>query len=144
VSAGRIDGLWLPLLPEVLASPLFGHGLASILWSDAMQVAEVDPIRVIGATHPHNAYLETLLDMGVVGLALLGAYYLHVWRAFRALGADPALDARLRGFFQGAAAGLAALLAVAVFDSSLAPRAEQAYLWLAIGLMYGVRARRAA
>jgi O-antigen ligase len=144
VSAGRIDGLWLPLLPEVLASPLFGHGLASILWSDAMQVAEVDPTRVIGATHPHNAYLETLLDMGLVGLALLGAYYLHVWRGFRALGADPALDARLAGFFQGAAAALAALLAVAVFDSSLAPRAEQAYLWLAIGLLYGVRARRRA
>jgi O-antigen ligase len=142
VSAGRIDGLWLPLLPGVLASPLFGHGLASILWSDVMHLAEARGASVIGATHPHNAYLETLLDMGLAGLVLLGAFYLHVWRGLRALGADAALDPLLRGFFQGAAAGLAALLAVAVADSSLAPRAEQVYLWLAIGLMYGVRARR--
>lgn len=139
VSAGRLDGLWLPLLPVVLESPVFGHGLASILWSEPMQVAAVDPTRVIGATHPHNAYLEALLDVGLLGLALLLAYFAHVYRGLRALGADAALDARLAGFFQGAAAGLAALLAVAFFDSSLAPRAEQAYLWLAIGLMYGVR-----
>jgi O-antigen ligase len=144
VSAGRIDGLWLPLLPEFLRSPLFGHGRASILWSDVMHLAETGEAGVIGTTHPHNAYLETLLDMGLAGLALLGAYYLHVWRGFRALGAEPALEPRLAGFFQGAAVALVALLAVAVFASSLAPRAEQAYLWLAIGLMYGVRARRAA
>ena len=144
VSAGRIEGLWLPLLPEFLRSPLFGHGLASILWSDVMHLAEAGEAGVIGSTHPHNAYLETLLDMGLAGLALLGAYYLHVWRGLHALGADASLDPRLAGFFQGAAAGLAALLAVAVVDSSLAPRVEQVYLWLAIGLMYGVRARRAA
>lgn len=144
VSAGRIEGLWLPLFPDVLRSPLYGSGLGSILWSDAMHAAQAGDPRVIGATHPHNAYLETLLDMGVVGLALLGAYYLHVWRGFRALGADPALNPAMRGFFQGAAAALAALLAIAVFDSSLAPRAEQAYLWFAIGLLYGVRARRRA
>jgi O-antigen ligase len=142
VSAGRIDGLWLPLLPEVLASPLFGRGLGAILWSDAMHLAQAGGAGVIGATHPHNAYLETLLDMGLAGLALLGAYYLHVWRGLRALAADAALDPLLRGFFQGAAAGLVALLAVAVTDSSLAPRSEQVYLWLAIGLMYGVQARR--
>jgi O-antigen ligase len=139
VSAGRLDGLWLPLLPVVLDSPVFGHGLASILWSEPMQVAAIDPTRVIGATHPHNAYLEALLDVGLAGLALLLAYFLHAYRGLRALGADAALEPRLAGFFQGAAAGLAALLAVAFFDSSLAPRAEQVYLWFAIGMMYGVR-----
>lgn len=144
VSAGRIEGLWLPLLPAVLESPVVGHGLASILWSDAMHVAAVDPTQVIGATHPHNAYLEALLDMGVAGLALLLAYFLHVYRRLRALAADAALRPELRGFLQGAAAGLAALLISWVADSSLAPRAEQTYLWFAIGMMYGVRARRRA
>jgi O-antigen ligase len=139
VSAGRLEGLWLPLLPVVLESPVFGHGLGSILWSEPMRTAAIDPTRVIGATHPHNAYLEALLDVGGAGLALLLAYFLHAYRGLRALGADAALEAPLAGFFQGAAAGLAALLAVAFFDSSLAPRAEQAYLWFAIGLMYGVR-----
>ena len=36
--------------------------------------------------HPHNAYLEAVLDMGFIGLALLLAYYWHVWKGFRALG----------------------------------------------------------
>ena len=139
VSAGRIDGLWLPLLPDVLRSPLTGSGLGSILWSGAMHDAQAGVPGIIGATHPHNAYLEALLDMGVIGLALLCAYWLHAWRGLRALAADASVDPALRGFFQGAAAGLAALLAIAVADSSLAPRAEQVYLWLAIGFMYGLR-----
>jgi O-antigen ligase len=142
ISAGRIDGLWLPLLPEVLRSPIFGSGLGSILWSDAMHAAQAGDPRIIGATHPHNAYLEALLNMGVAGLALLGAYFLHVWRGFRVLAADAALSPEMRGFYQGAAAGLVALLISWSVDSSLTPRTEQTYLWLAIGLMYGVRARR--
>jgi len=139
VSAGRIDGLWLPLLPDLLRSPLYGSGLGSILWSGAMLDAQAGAPGIIAATHPHNAYLEALLDMGLLGLGLLCAYYLHVWRCLRALAADASLNPTLRGFFQGAAAGLVALLAVAVADSSLAPRSEQAYLWLAIGLMLGCR-----
>jgi O-antigen ligase len=59
-----------------------------------MQVAAIDPTRVIGATHPHNAYLEALLDAGLAGLALLLAYFLHAYRGLRALGADAALEPR--------------------------------------------------
>ena len=33
VSAGRIEGIWLPLPPETLDSPLWGNGLDSIMWS---------------------------------------------------------------------------------------------------------------
>ena len=66
VSAGRIDGIWLPLLPEMLKSPLWGQGLGSIMWSFPMQI---DAMLVVG--HPHNAFLETVLDMGLIGLGLL-------------------------------------------------------------------------
>jgi hypothetical protein len=81
-----------------------------------------------------------LLDMGVVGLALLLAYFAHVWKGFRALSADPALSPTLRGFYLGAAAGLACLLISYATDSSLTPGPEQSFLWLAIGMMYGQRA----
>jgi hypothetical protein len=142
ISAGRIDGLWLPLLPEFLKSPLWGNGLGSILWSGAMRSANPDV--VLGATTPHSAYLQALLDMGIVGLVLLCAYFAHVWAGFRALAADGTLSPLMRGFFQGAAAGLAGFLAAGVAGSSLTPAAEQSYLWLAIGMMYGLRARRGA
>ncbi len=141
ISAGRVDGLWLPLLPEVVRHPLFGNGISSILWSEAMRRGAGQG--VIPATHPHNAYLEALLDMGVIGTLLLCAYFVHVFRGLRELSKHPGLEPALRGFFQGAAAGLIGMLVSDFTDSSLAPRPEQAFLWLAIGMMYGECARRA-
>ena len=138
ISAGRIEHIWLPLLPEIQKSPIFGQGLSSILWSDPMRRGAGVLILAVG--HPHNAYLGALLDMGIVGLLLLCAYFVHVWRSFRALSLDPAVSPTLRGFYAGAVAGLASLLISYITDSSLTPGPEQAFLWLAIGMMYGQRA----
>jgi O-antigen ligase len=137
VSAGRIEGIWLPLLPEVLKSPLWGHGLGSIMWSTPMLSGGM-----LTVGHAHNAYLEALLDMGLIGLGLLLVYFWHVWQGFRKLGSNSYLSAELRGFFQGATAALLAFLVTGMAGSSLRPTGEFAYLWLAIGVMYGVLARR--
>jgi O-antigen ligase len=142
ISAGRVDLIWLPLLPDVLSSPIYGHGLGSIIWSEAMRKGAGVTILAVG--HPHNAYLQALLDMGIVGLILVCAYFVHVWNGFRALSADPTLSPTLRGFYLGAAAGLASLLLSYVTDSSLLPRPEQVFLWVAIGMMYGQRNRKPA
>jgi O-antigen ligase len=139
ISAGRIDGLWLPLLPEIWRSPIYGNGHGSILWSEAMRLG--GGTHVIPVSHPHNAYLEAVLDMGIAGMILIGAYFAHVWKGFRALSVAPSLSPVLRGFYLGAMAGLASFLIAGVTDSSLKPRPEQAFLWLAIGMMYGQRAR---
>jgi O-antigen ligase len=140
ISAGRIDGLWLPLLPEVLGSPILGHGLGSIIWSEAMRKGA--GVTILAVTHPHNAYLEALLDMGVVGLVVLCAYFVHVWKGFASLSVDPEVSPVMRGFFLGAMAGLASFLIAAATDSSLTPKPEQVFLWLAIGMMYGQLARK--
>lgn len=132
ISAGRVDEIWTPLMPELLKSPLWGNGLASTLWSDATRSGRIP---LVG--HPHNAYLATLLDMGVLGLVLLGAFYVHVWKGFRAMRADVTLSRTQRGFFTGAAVGLAVFLVAGFTGSSLTPAPEQFYLWLAIGMMYG-------
>jgi O-antigen ligase len=139
VSADRIDGIWLPLLPELWKSPLWGNGLNSILWSFPMQTGAMLPVG-----HPHNAYLEAMLDMGIVGLGLALAYFAHVWKGFRALSKDAALSREMRAFFQGAIACLCAFFVTCMVGGSLRPEAEAAYLWIAIGLMYGMLARRPA
>jgi O-antigen ligase len=139
VSADRINGLWLPLLPELWKSPLWGNGLNSILWSFPMQNGVIDPVG-----HPHNAYLEAMLDMGIVGLGLTLAYFAHVWKGFRALSKDAALSPEMRALFQGATACLCAFFLTCLVGGSLRPGAEAAYLWIAIGLMYGMLARRPA
>lgn len=141
ISAGRIEGIWLPLLPDVLRSPVFGDGLGSILWSEAMRTGV--GVSILGVAQAHNAYLETVLDMGIIGLIFVCAYFVHVFRGFRALGVDPALSPSLRGFYRGAAAGLASFLVAGIVGSYLTPRPEQIFLWLAIGMMYGQRARKA-
>jgi hypothetical protein len=139
VSAGRIEGIWLPLLPETLKSPIWGNGLDSIMWAEPMHSRAME---FVG--HPHNAYLEALLDMGLVGLALLVAFYWHVWKGFRALGSNPYLSPVTRGFFQGACAALIAFLIAGMSGGSLRPSPENVLLWVAIGMMFGLAARKPA
>lgn len=137
VSAGRVSGIWTPLVPDLLQSPIWGHGLESILWSHGMRGGHMLPV-----THPHSAYLQAVLDIGLVGLALLLAFWLgHVWKGFRRLAAEPALSPELGGFFEGAAAGLLAVMVANVAGSSFFPVPEQSFTWLAVGLMYGLRQR---
>ena len=132
ISAGRVNDIWLPLLPEILRSPIVGNGLSSIAWSEAMHAGIILTTR-----HAHNAYLNATLDMGLLGLILLCAYFFHVWKGFRRLSADPAIDPLLRGFYAGAAAGLVSFMLAGFFGSRLTPCTEQIFLWLAIGMMYG-------
>lgn len=139
MTAGRWNNIWLPIFDELANSPLWGNGLHSILWAEPMRSGQM--FRV---THPHSAYLEVLLDMGLIGFALLCGYFLKVWKGFRALSRDQALSPELRGFFQGAAAGLIALAIANIAGSTLYPAVEQVYLWMAIGVMYGLRLRRPA
>jgi O-antigen ligase len=137
VSAGRVSGIWMPLLPDVLASPVWGHGLQSILWSSGMRGGHM-----LSVTHPHSAFLQAVLDTGVVGLLLLLAFWFgHVWKGFRRLAREPSLTPELRGFFEGAAAGLLAVTVANVAGSSFFPVPEQSFTWLAVGLMYGLRQR---
>ncbi len=134
ISSGRVDEIWLPLLPELLRHPIFGNGLGAIAWSEPMRAGTMQTVG-----HAHNAYLNAAIDMGLLGLILLCAFFLHVWRGFRRLSTDPTVTPTLRGFYAGAAAGLVSFLLAGFFGSSLTPRPEQFFLWLAIGLMYGQR-----
>ena len=137
VSAGRIDEIWLPLMPELLNSPPWGNGLDATMWSHAIWSEAM-----LVVTHPHNAYLQAILDMGVIGLGLLLAYYFHVYRRLRDLGSNAYLSPTLRGLYQGGVAALACFLVTGFTGSTLRPTPEFAYLWLVIGMMYGQLARK--
>jgi O-antigen ligase len=137
VSAGRIDEIWGPLaMSDIWKSPIWGNGLDSITWADAAWNGTM-----LLVTHPHNAYLQAYLDMGLLGLALTLAYFWHVWKGLLSLGSNAYLSPTLRGFFQGAVAGLLCFLLTGMAGSSLRPIPEFSFLWLAIGMMYGMRAR---
>jgi O-antigen ligase len=134
VTAGRTNEIWAPLIPELFKSPIWGDGLGSILWSNAMLEG-----RLPSVAHPHNAYLQAYMDMGVIGLLLLIAFWAYSWSHFRKLSKDARVKPELQGFFEGAAAGVVAFMAAGFAGSSLAPEPAQAFMWLAFGLMFGVR-----
>jgi len=125
------------LLPQLVDKPFFGHGLQSVLWAPAMRMGEMFEV-----THPHSAYLGALIDFGIIGALLLIAFWFTVWKGLRRLSKDPELAPHQRGFFEGAAASLIAFMAAGFVGSSLTPVPEQAFLWLAIGMMFGVQAKR--
>jgi len=137
VSAGRIDEIWLPLMPEVFKSPLWGNGLDSTMWANALWAETMLPV-----THPHNAYIQGILDMGLLGTVLLLAFYWHVYRKLRDLGSNAYLSPTMRGFYQGAVAGLLCFIVTGFAGSSLRATPEFAFLWIAIGMMYGQLARK--
>ena len=136
ISSSRTEEIWAPLIPEIFDSPLIGHGLSSMVWSKAMISRAVIPV-----THPHNAYLELLLDVGFVGTALILLFYWRIWKRFRALAQNQDIDPGLRGLFTGASVALVGFSVGGISGSSFEPIIEQVYLWFAIGLAYGVTSR---
>jgi O-antigen ligase len=136
-SAGRVEEIWLPLLPELFKSPLWGNGLEATMWAKALWAEMMLPV-----THPHNAYIQSILDMGLLGTGLLLAFYWHVYRTCRDLGSNANLSPTMRGFYQGAVAGLLCFIVTGFAGSSLRPTPEFAFLWIAIGMMYGQLGRR--
>lgn len=135
LSAGRVDGIWRPLLPEVAASPLVGHGLGAILWSEPARRGGM-----LKVGHPHSAYLGVLLDMGMLGALAVALFLWHMRRLFAKLTRTCA-EPLWRGFFQGATACILLLLAQGITDDRFWPSFPQTFLWLAYGIALGLAAR---
>ena len=68
VSAGRVTGVWPPIIEQIPKSPIWGHGRYGIARTPAYEKIQATERIVPG--HPHNAYLEILLDAGAIGLII--------------------------------------------------------------------------
>lgn len=139
LTAGRVHG-WAQLAPEVLENPWLGGGLGSTQWSSAVAQGQYK------ANHPHNIYLEILMDLGLVGFALMAWLHAQYLRRFRQLARDATLPDGLRAYFEGARYGLMGMLAMAATTAYFMPNGAQAYLWFSLGLAfaYWPQARLAA
>lgn len=140
ISAGRVNDIWRPLLPEFAASPLIGQGISSVLWSEPARTSNFFMAGRVG--HPHSAYLGMLLDFGLLGTLVICLFFSHMWRSFILL-ARRHPDALWRDFFSGAAACLLVLLVQGVTDDRATPTVAQSNLWLAYGIALGMLGRRA-
>lgn len=86
---GRVP-LWAEVDAEIVKHPVLGYGYGAF-WADASP-AHWEIWERIGwdAPHAHNGFRETLLGLGLVGLALLAVVFLQAFRQGLALlGAAP-------------------------------------------------------
>ncbi|MFV0400695.1 MAG: O-antigen ligase family protein [Oscillospiraceae bacterium] len=79
LTAGRTDEIWQPLIQEMLGydplTLLFGFGRYGIFQTKAFNQGSM-----LAVSHAHNAYLNTILDAGIVGMIFFVAvilYYLY-------------------------------------------------------------------
>lgn len=72
--------IWAFLVPYALKQPVLGHGFGGF-WTTEM--------RELTASHAHNGYLDTILNIGFIGLLLVGAFLLSCCdKARRSLAED--------------------------------------------------------
>ena len=69
---GRVP-LWQAIWPEIMRSPLIGHGYAGFWNADSPTVQMIWRYAGWPAPDAHSSYLDILLQLGVVGLSL------YVW-----------------------------------------------------------------
>jgi O-antigen ligase len=138
VTAGR-NVAWPHVIAKIQESPILGFGrlamtrtgLAAFLLDEHGE----------SFTHPHNAYLEMLLDSGWVGLILVLPFYLVI--LVRSLVVFATSSVPLYTTAGGVASALVLALLVASFGSqTFYPREGAVGMWCAIGLVLRVSVER--
>jgi len=73
------DELWAAVWSYIRLRPVLGYGYAAFWRDDSPQVTRIWEIIGWDTPHAHNAVLELLLEVGIVGTFLVGIFYAVVW-----------------------------------------------------------------
>jgi len=132
IFAGRIDGIWLPLWDEYSQSAtkiLVGNGRYSIKVSDSANRGYL----ASAAGHPHNMYIEAILDAGILGLIVfLSFYYTLLKKTFKNL--KRFRFPELREYQFAVLVSLMSFLIAGLTGRSFFPKMENSFIWLVIGI----------
>ncbi len=142
VTSGRTL-VWPLVIDKIKEGPVFGFG------RDAMRNKGVSlhMATIVGSkgdvfSHPHNAYLQWILDNGVVGFSVVLLFYFLVVKYSLSL----FLDSRSTTFI--AAGGISAALVLGLLIASMGsqtfyPREGAVGMWCSIMLMFRIYLERA-
>ncbi len=138
LTAGR-DGIWHLALDKFWEAPWIGHGRLALLRTGITREA-IDELGE-GFGHPHNAYIEQLLDNGIPGLLIILLFYLTLVSKSFSLLRDTTypLHVTVGGV---ALALIMAQLITSLTAQSFYPRQGVVGMWCAIGLMLRVYVER--
>jgi O-antigen ligase len=138
MTAGR-SAVWPLVADKILEAPLFGHGRLAMRRTGLTHYIRNELRDIFG--HPHNAYLELLLDSGVLGVLLAAPFFIvmvmHALTVF--------LDRNDPMFC--AAGGAALSLMTALFIAGMGaqtfyPREGVVGMWAMLGVLLRVSVER--
>jgi O-antigen ligase len=138
ITAGR-NVAWPYVIEKIQEAPLWGHG------TEAMQRTgiTIDLWQTFGEEfpHPHNAFLQWLLDNGLIGFIPVFLFYATVIRYSISLFQNSRSPVYIA--IGGVTLSLVtALLFASVGSETFYPREGNAGMWCAIGLMFRVYMER--
>jgi O-antigen ligase len=126
VTAGRTLA-WPLVIEKIKEAPIQGWGQQAMVRTGLT--------RALGAEnfpHPHNAYLEMLLDNGLIGFVLVvPLYFIVLGRAFRLLLSRDPMETTVGGV---TCALVLAMMMAGMGSQSFYPRAGTLGMWAAMGL----------
>ncbi len=130
ISAGR-NIIWTAAIEGIAESPIIGHGRFGYVMSSAIDSS----IQMGGGEiHPHNAYLEVLLDAGILGTPTVLAPFIYVLvvslKLLRRRAGDPVLQ-----LVGAAGLGAAATLLLQSVSGQHLVLSENLFFWMVSGLV---------
>ena len=137
LTAGR-NNVWPAVLERIVEAPLVGHGREAMQRIGLSTVIEGEEF----VTHPHNAYLEMLLENGCLGLIVTLSLFGYILAHALSLTRDGRNDIFV-AIGAVAASLVIAQLAGSITAQSFYPREGTVGMWSAIGLMLRVSVERA-
>ncbi|MFQ5709123.1 MAG: O-antigen ligase family protein [bacterium] len=132
ISAGRIDDIWLPLIEEYSQNPrklVLGNGRYSIITSEAFREGTIlDTVR-----HPHNMYLELVLDTGILGLLIVvicsGVVVRKVLKGLRVVRND-----EIREYLYAVLVSMTSYFVAGLSGRSVYPDVSNSFFWIVVGM----------
>lgn len=140
ITAGRTDMIWKGIIRETEFNLenfpekiIFGYGRYGY-----MALQDFRNQRILGVTHAHNMYLDTLLDAGLIGL---GFYlFFFVWMIMK-ISARIATSFRTEGYpniflFTGLLVSIISFLARGLVGSFFLPHLSNTYMYFIIAITF--------
>ncbi|NOX69197.1 MAG: O-antigen ligase family protein [Gammaproteobacteria bacterium] len=126
--------IWPSVIGAIGDAPLFGYGRKGFFTSGAsLEIRRLYPVKGKGFPHPHNAYLEFLIDNGLVGALPVFWFFFVILKQSAIMFRDK--DSPLYTATGGIAlAYIAGQLVASIGAQSFYPRAGVVIMWAVIGL----------
>jgi hypothetical protein len=134
ISSGRLElgSRAFEIIASNLAQTAFGNGR----WTFPRAAINEYP----GITHPHNAYLELILDAGLLGFIPLFSVYLLMFSRF-IVGARTLRSSQYNLIYTAAVLALGCRLIMAISGGSFYPLPHLLFMWQVLGFALGLLRR---